>query len=417
MPTILHFADAHIDMVNYGRHDPQSGLPVRVMDFLKSLDTIVDAALSEKVDLVLFAGDAYKDRSPAPTFQREWGRRIMRLSRAGIPTLLLVGNHDLSPALGRAHALEAFDTLDVPHIRVLDRPAFLTPEDLNGLPLQVLALPWIARSGLMAHMGLSARDPGEVYEQLEERLTDLVHGWLEDADPSIPIVLTAHASVQGARYGGERTVMLGGDLVLSGSLVRDPRLDYVALGHIHKPQNLNQDAHPPVIYPGSIERVDFGEAGDDKFFILAQVERGATQVEWRQLTGIRPFVDCHLRLEPDDAQDNISQRLLAALPDPSQMEGAIVRLTLEYPRDWETLIDDAALRQHTAGAFEFHLVKRPQVETRIRLPEDQTVGSLTPLELLELYWRASHTGPAEEEALTKLAAEVIENVHHDRLKR
>ncbi len=417
MPTILHFADAHIDMVNYGRHDPQSGLPVRVMDFLKSLDTIVDAALSEKVDLVLFAGDAYKDRSPAPTFQREWGRRIMRLSRAGIPTLLLVGNHDLSPALGRAHALEAFDTLDVPHIRVLDRPAFLTPEDINGLPLQVLALPWIARSGLMAHLGLSARDPGEVYEQLEERLTDLVHGWLEDADPSIPIVLTAHASVQGARYGGERTVMLGGDLVLSGSLVRDPRLDYVALGHIHKPQNLNPDAHPPVIYPGSIERVDFGEAEDDKFFILAQVERGATQVEWRQLTGIRPFVDRHLRLKPDDAQDNITERLLSALPDPSQMEGAIVRLTLEYPRDWETLIDEAALRQRTAGAFEFHLVKRPQVETRIRLPEDQTVGSLTPLELLELYWRASHTGPPEEEALAKLAAEVIENAHDDGLKR
>ena len=38
MPTILHFADAHIDMANYGRHDPQSGLPMRVVDFLKSLD-------------------------------------------------------------------------------------------------------------------------------------------------------------------------------------------------------------------------------------------------------------------------------------------------------------------------------------------------------------------------------------------
>ncbi len=73
------------------------------------------------------------------------------------------------------------------------------------------------------------------------------------------MVLTAHASVQGASYGGERTVMLGGDLVLPGSLVRNPRLDYVALGHIHKPQDLNQDGHPPVIYPGSIERVDFGE--------------------------------------------------------------------------------------------------------------------------------------------------------------
>ncbi len=66
--------------------------------------------------------------------------------------------------------------------------------------------------------------------------------------------------------------MLGSDLVLSPSLVRDPRLDYVALGHIHKPQNLNENAHPPVIYPGSIERVDFGEVKDDKFFVIAHVE-------------------------------------------------------------------------------------------------------------------------------------------------
>jgi exonuclease SbcD len=143
---ILHFADAHIDMENYGRHDPVSGLPMRVLDFLKSLDTIVDTAIQEHVDLVLFAGDAYKDRSPAPTFQREWGRRIMRLSRANIPTLLLVGNHDLSPALGRAHALESFDTLDVPNVRVLDKPQFLGPDDLWGLPLQVIALPWVTRS-------------------------------------------------------------------------------------------------------------------------------------------------------------------------------------------------------------------------------------------------------------------------------
>ena len=98
--------------------------------------------------------------------------------------------------------------------------------------------------------------------------------WLGEADPALPVILTAHASVQGAKYGGERMVMLGGDLVLSGSLVKDPRLDYVALGHIHKPQNLNENAHPPVVYPGSIERVDFGEAADDKFFVIAHVERG-----------------------------------------------------------------------------------------------------------------------------------------------
>jgi exonuclease SbcD len=188
--------------------------------------------------------------------------------------------------------------------------------------------------------------------------------------------------------------------------VRDPRLDYVALGHIHKPQNLNEGAHPPVIYPGSIERVDFGEVEDDKYFVIARVERGKTEVEWRQLVGIRPFFDRFLQL---DSQEGINDQLRSALPDPEKMQDAIVRLVLEYPRDWESMIDDAALREYAAGAFEFHLVKRPQMETRIRLPEDQALGSLTPLELLEKFWDASHMSLDESEALLKLAGEMIQD--------
>jgi exonuclease SbcD len=404
---ILHFADAHIDMANYGRHDPETGLPMRVVDFLKSLDAIVDAAITEKVDLVLFAGDAYKDRNPAPTFQREWGRRIMRLIRAGIPTLLLVGNHDLSPALGRAHAMESFDTLEVPRVRVVEKPAFLHPEHLFDLPVQILALPWIARSGLMAHLGISAMDPAKIYEELEARLTELIQGWLEKADTSLPTILAAHASVQGAKFGTERTVMLGSDLVLPGSLVKDPRLDYVALGHIHKPQDLNENAHPPVIYPGSIERVDFGEAKDDKYYIIAHVEKGKTRVEWRKLEGIRPFVDRRLRLE---RMEDIPSCIRGALPQPERIRGAIVRLVLEYPREWEPMIDEAGLREYLSGCFEFHLVKRPQIETRVRLPEDQSVGRLSALELLDLYLRSNHTDPRELEPLGRLAADVIREV-------
>jgi len=409
MLKILHFADAHIDMANYGRHDPQTGLPLRVMDFLKSLDTIVDTAINEKVDLVLFAGDAYKDRTPAPTFQREWGRRVMRLSRAGIPTLLLVGNHDLSPAMGRAHALENFDTLEVPHVRVIDRPCLLTPQDLEGLPLQVIALPWISRSNLMASLNLEAGDPAEIYEQLGQRLPELVEWWLSDKiDPALPVILTAHCTVQGATYGGERSVMLGNDLVLSGSMVKDPRLAYVALGHIHKPQDLNKDHQPPVIYPGSVERVDFGEAGDDKFFVIAHVERGRdTQAEWRKLDGGRTFIDRDVRLE---GKDGITDCLREALAPRAALAGAIVRLVVEYPRDWESMIDEAALREYAAESFEFFMVRRPQTEARIRLPGDVSVGSLTPLQLLEQYWGVSHTDAREWDALQAMAAMVIHEV-------
>ena len=401
---LLHFADAHIDMANYGRHDPESGLPMRVLDFLKSLDTIVDTAIGERVDMVIFAGDAYKDRSPAPTFQREWGRRIIRLSQAKIPTLLLVGNHDLSPAAGRAHAIHEFDTLQVPYIRVLPKPELLGPRDLWDLPIQVIAIPWISRSGLMAAVDTNTADQTEIFTQIEERISDIVNDLLEKSDRNLPTILTAHASVQGATYGSERMVMLGSDLVLPMSLVRDTRFDYVALGHIHKPQDVNEGGQPPVIYPGSIERVDFGEAGDDRFFVVADVSRGKAEVQWRKLEGARRFIDRRALLQSDQ---DVMGTLFDALPDALELEGAIIKLTVEYPREYDALIDEAALRRHAAKAFEFHLVKRPQNETRIRLPADQTISSLSPLELLEQYWKAGHTDPTQVETLKGLARDII----------
>jgi len=397
---LLHFADAHIDMANFGRHDPQTGLPVRVLDFLKSLDTIVETAIAEKVDLVIFAGDAYKDRSPAPTFQREWGRRIMRLSQAGIPTILLVGNHDVAPSIGRAHTLQEFDTLAVPNVHVIARPTLLGPAEL-GIPAQVIGLPWVSRSGLLA--ALTDDENVEVFAEIETILSDQLREFIAQADPALPLILTAHASVQGATFGGERMVMLGNDLVLSGEMVKNPRLDYVALGHIHKPQNLNEGQHPPVIYPGSIERVDFGEARDEKFFIVAEVAPGQTAVDWRRLN-VRPFVDCFLRLEN---AENITARLLDSLPPADQLSGAIVRLVIEYPRELETLIDEAALREHAQAALEFQLVKRPQVDARARLANSENITSLTPLELLNLYWASAHTAPVEAASLQTLAESIF----------
>ena len=405
MVKVLHFADAHIDMANYGRHDPETGIPYRIQDFLKSLDTIVDAAIQERVDLVLFAGDAYKDRTPAPTYQREWGKRMMRLSRAGILTLLLVGNHDISPAAGRAYSFQEYDTLEVPHIRLLSRPCFLHPSDLEGKPVQILALPWITR-GTVAAALLNAELPSDTdpLEHLQETYTLLVNRLLEEADPTIPVILMAHASVEGAKYGGERMVMLGNDLTLSPSLVKDQRLAYSALGHIHKKQDLNEDNQPPAVYPGSIERVDFGEAADEKYFVIAEVEKGNTKVHFRQLTNIRLFVDRFIKLE--DGAD-ATQTLLNTLPSPDKMKDAIVRLSVEYPRTLEALIDENALREYTKDAFEFHFIRHPLVETRIRLAQNQTIATLSATDLTGVYWNAAHIPPEEQSTLQNMVEEII----------
>ncbi len=412
MIRILHFADAHIDIANYGRHDPQSGLPLRVLDFLKALDTIIDTAIEERVDLVIFAGDAYKDRSPAPTFQREWGRRIMRLSRAGIQTILLVGNHDLSPALGRAHALQEYETLEVANIHVIDRPALLTPEQLGGLPVQVIALPWVSRSKLIAIGKVESIEEPKVRETIEGKIKEIFDGLYKDVNINLPLVMTAHCSINGAIFSSERNIMLGSDFVLPGSLFRDPRLDYVALGHIHKAQNVNPGSHPPVWYSGSIERVDFSEK-EDKGFIIAEVTRGSTTVSQRILKG-RRFIDKYIDLAkyitpvnglPDG--ETIYQQIISQLPLKTKLRDSILRVILTYPRDWDYLIDENRIREFAAEAFDFHLVRRPRLETRLRLPENTAIAALTPMELLDLYWKSVDMDASEVETLNQLAREIL----------
>jgi hypothetical protein len=104
----------------------------------------------------------------------------------------------------------------------------------------------------------------------------------------------------------------------------------------------------------------------------------------------------------------VTENLKATFPSAKTLDGAIVRLTVEYDNEWDSLIDESALRPLTENTFEFHLVKKPRLVSRIRLPANQTISSLTPLELLDEYWRASHAEPAEIEALQKMAKEIME---------
>ncbi|NCP16875.1 hypothetical protein GW866_07510, partial [bacterium] len=124
----------------------------------------------------------------------------------------------------------------------------------------------------------------------------------------------------------------------------------------------------------------------------------------RKLTGVRPFIERRTALQ---SSENVTDFLKSALPKSKEMDGAVVKLVVEYPRELDTLIDEPALRKYAEKAFEFHLVKRPQTEARIRLPNDQAVSSLSPLDLLDIYWRASKIENAD--ALQSLAREILAN--------
>ncbi|MEA4812696.1 MAG: exonuclease SbcCD subunit D [Anaerolineaceae bacterium] len=407
MLKILHFADAHIDMANYGQHDPESGLPARVVDFLKSLDSIVSAAIEEKADLVVFCGDAYRDRSPAPTFQREWDKRVLRLSKAGIQTVLLTGNHDIAPAALRAHAMQEMETLEIPYIHVASKPRLFTPEQLGGLPLYLVAVPWITRARVIEGLVNSEAEDGQGESMVTEQLQAFFEDCFRKMDPTLPVVLAAHASIEGAEIGQERMITVGKDLMFAPGLVRDPRFDYVALGHIHKFQDLNLKSYPPVVYPGSIERVDFGEIHEEKGFVFVCLEKGKTRYEFRKLA-TRPFIDRKVFLETGDA---VLDKLVRALPSEKEAENAIARLSIYYPKELETQIDEAELRRRMKGAFQFNLSKHAENALRTRLSEGQETSLMSAEELLDVYWQSSNTPGDERETLVLLAKKIIDEAN------
>jgi exonuclease SbcD len=387
MVKLLHFADLHLGVENYGRMDPATGLSTRLMDFLRAYDQVVDYALENDIGLVVFAGDAYKTRDPNPTYEREFARRIQRLSAAGIPTVLVAGNHDTPSALGRAITVEIFATLEVENVHVAKKPEVIPIETRDG-PVQVVALPWITRSALLARDEHKNKSLEEINQLILDKVINVFEGpdgLISQLDRTLPTILAAHATVQGAVYGSERSVMLGQDVILPPSLTRNPAFDYVALGHIHKHQVLNEE--PPAIYSGSIERIDFGEEREDKGFVVAEIERG--RASWQFVkTDARRFVT----IEVDARSDDPTAEILEAIAT-RQIEDAVVRLIVHTVAEKEPLINEDEIRRALAGAFHIAaIVKDVERKVRLRLG-DQPIEEMTPRQMLERYFQVKQTPP------------------------
>ncbi|HWQ15732.1 MAG TPA: exonuclease SbcCD subunit D [Roseiflexaceae bacterium] len=401
MIKLLHLADLHIGVENYGRLDPATGLHTRLTDYLARLDEAIDLGLAEGVDAVLIAGDVYKSRTPNPTHQREFARRIHRLRAAGLPVLILTGNHDISPAAGRAHAVEIFHTLAVEGVTIADRPRTHLLKTRAG-PLQVIALPWVTRHHLLTKEELRLATVLEVETMLIDRIDRFLQDAAADLDPDTPAVLTVHGTIAGATLGAEQSIMLGRDMVLPKSVVSLPGVDYVALGHIHKHQSLGE--HPPVVYPGSIERIDFGEEHEDKGCVLVELAKGRANWRFHKLAA-RPFVT--IAVDVRDVPE--PQARVAAAIERRNVRDAVVRVKVQARAEQAGLLRADEIRQQleAAGAF-FVAAVAIEAERQSRGPRPGLDGDLleglTPRKALELYLRAKTPALSEERIAALLGA-------------
>ena len=370
---LLHTADIHLGAKTYGRRDPDTGLNTRLLDTRRSFEVLVQRALDEDVDAFLFAGDAYHTADPTPTQQKIFAECLQPLADAGVPIVLIIGNHDHPVTYGRASSLDIFEYVDG-DVHCYRKPAASVQviDTMSG-PLQLIPLPWPIRSQILTKEEYRSMAPEELRQFIEEKYVGYVQRRAEEiqneavverADgseyrlsPDVPTVLAGHVTLQGAELSGsERTTLIASEPKFTVGQLAVPPIDYVALGHIHRAQNRNPEGHPPVVYSGSIERVTFGEREEDKGFYLVNVDADAeprattTFVE----TPARPFVA--LQVDARDAEAP-TERILAVLDD-AEVSDAVVRVRYHVEEEQIPLVDQGRIRDALSDADTIAAIER-----------------------------------------------------------
>jgi len=398
---VLHFADVHVGMENYGRLDPDTGTSSRVRDFLDRLDEVVDYAIDHDGDLAVFAGDAFKGRDPEPTQQREFAARIKRLADA-MPTLLLVGNHDMPGMAAKASSVDIFQALEVPGVIVGHRSGWQVIPTKRG-ELFLAWVPYPMRNRLLVREENQGKTIDELDDALRLAVAQILGDLAQEAGGrDMPRLLAAHLSVAEAKLGSERTILLGRDLALQISSFTDPVWDYVALGHIHRHQDLHPRRQPPVVYSGSLERIDFGEEDEPKGFCWIELARESTRWSFVPVAA-RPFRT--IRVDARRAEDP-TEAVLKALRGVAA-EGAVVRVFVQLRSEQEPLLHDREVEAALQGASSVALAREVESENRVRLG-DLAPESLSPLQLLERYFQGQEPDPARLASLLERAAGILE---------
>jgi len=414
---LLHFSDIHIGMENYAKLDPESGLSSRLLDFFETFDFIVDLAIKESVDAVIFAGDAYKTRDPNPTQQRGFGTRIKKIAKTGIPVVLVIGNHDTPNAEGKANTLDIYSALEIDNVWVSRTPQYLKVPTRSG-DLQIITLPWLHKND---------------YKTIADKLQSLYSKISTDS----PAIFLSHAEVEGSQYGSEKGMAIANDVTIPLPLLQDKRLDYVALGHIHKHQVLSKPGDKPlVVYAGSPQRIDFGEEKEDKGVCLvdispviptsssvipakagiqkkdlshgSRIKSGMTRDVSFQFvsTNARVFRTIKIALKPNDP--NPTKTIVDEI-NKHDIRDAIVRVIIDIPADCNEQIQMDQVKKALKDAnFVAGISRNVERQERVKIEGADEVERLTPIEALKKYFEAKKISPERQKELEKFAALLLE---------
>lgn len=348
MIKFIHTADIHFGMENYGRVDAKTGIHSRLLDFQNALNFCIDFAIKEEVDFFLFAGDAYKTANPTPTHQRLLTECLLRLYKANIPIIMVVGNHDNPLSFGKAHALEIFGQIPIDGFHVISKPQIINLNCKNGIA-QIVGIPWPTRNSISVSEENINYQASEITEYISKSVAKIIKDLAARLDPESPAILSGHLTMaSGIFSGSEKRAVYGNDpIFLPSDLAIEP-FDYVGLGHLHRFQNLNINGYPPIVYSGSIERVDFGERKEEKGFCLVTIKnKKDTEFQFIK-TPTRPFIQIEVHLDSD--QESQTDQIINKIKE-FNISQAIIKILYFLPAGKKDRVDLQAIGQACSQAW------------------------------------------------------------------
>lgn len=309
--TIAHVADLHLGAGNLHGGITAEGLPERLIDFrrvwVEICTDLAERARAGKLHAVLFAGDGFRTRRPSPTEIVFFQDGLSLLLGAGLPVVAVPGNHDLPNTPGERSALDPMDwggrTVGAGTFQVIRTPDVYRVECPGGRAFNVAGLPYFSRSWVVARLGSELANASSRAEEAVGNIVAGLASWnlpFQLAASQIPDVLMLHHSVTGSVTSTGYETATGADPTIPLDVLASGPWAYVACGHIHKLQDLT-GGHggmeaPPVVYPGTPERIDFGEESEPKGWVeatftqnLENRERGRCFWE-HHASNARPFL-------------------------------------------------------------------------------------------------------------------------------
>ncbi len=403
MIRFIHTADIHFGMENYGKVDPETGIHSRLLDFKKSLDTCINYAIKHNVDLFVFAGDAYKTAHPSPTQQKLLMNSFMQLYKAKIPVVITVGNHDNPLSYGKANSLDIFAHLPIDGFYVFAKPSAQIIQTKSG-PVQIVGIPWPNRHNLTLNNPQYAQSVPELTKQISDSLAMIIQTLAGKLDPSIPAILVGHLTVSSGIFSGsEKRAVYGQDPILLPSQLAMRPYDYIALGHLHRFQNLNEKGEIPIVYSGSIDRIDFGERKEDKGFCDVTIEQKyKTKVNFVKIN-TRPFIQVDVVLHDDGDQ---TEQILSAIKK-HEIKDAIVKITYKIAIHMIDTIDIKKIQKHCSIAM--YLVGILPIKTIVTRSHRNILQQEMNLEtLLKTYFASQDSLKKRADILTEKALRLEE---------